>query len=34
MVDRLPNQRPGADAGWRILFAFAHPRPPCAAQKL
>jgi hypothetical protein len=22
---RSPNKRPGADAGWRILFAFHRP---------
>jgi hypothetical protein len=22
------NERPGADAGWRVLFAFGCPRPP------
>src|SRR5204863_3152288 len=21
------NERPGVDAGWRVLFAFQHPRP-------
>jgi hypothetical protein len=22
-----PNQRPGVDAGWRVVFAFQCPRP-------
>jgi hypothetical protein len=27
------NERPGADAGWRVLFAFGHPRPHAAQAK-
>ena len=27
---RGTNERPGADAGWRIPFAFGHPRPRAA----
>ncbi len=27
---QTPNKRPGADAGWRVLFAFQHPRPRAA----
>ena len=23
----MPNQRPGVDAGWALLFAFGHDRP-------
>ena len=26
----MPNKRPGADAGWRVLFAFGRPRPRTA----
>jgi hypothetical protein len=25
--DRTHNERPGVDAGWRVLFAFQRPRP-------
>jgi len=28
--ERKPNKRPGADAGWRVLFAFGRPRPRTA----
>ena len=31
MPERKANERPGADAGWRVLFAFQHPRF-CATQ--
>jgi len=27
IMDERPNERPGADAGWRVLFAFGRPRP-------
>ena len=29
-MSALPNQRPGADAGWRVLFAFQRPWPRAA----
>ena len=25
-----PNQRPGADAGWRVLFVFVRTQPRAA----
>ena len=28
--DKGPNERPGADAGWRVLFVFQCPRPRTA----
>lgn len=30
MQMRGHNKRPAADAGWRVLFAFGHPRPRAA----
>jgi hypothetical protein len=27
LIRRRTNQRPGVDAGWRVLFAFQRPRP-------
>jgi hypothetical protein len=24
---QAPNERPGVDAGWRVLFAFVRQRP-------
>src|SRR5256885_5829099 len=30
MEMRTPNKRPGADAGWRVLFAFRCPRSRAA----
>jgi hypothetical protein len=29
-MDKRPNYRPGADAGWRVLFASLRPRPRAA----
>lgn len=26
----LPNKRPGADAGWRVVFVFQRPWPRAA----
>ncbi len=28
-----PNHRPGADAGWRILFEFESPLPRAAQDE-
>lgn len=27
MKTKWPNERPGVDAGWRVLFAFLRPWP-------
>lgn len=30
MRSGVANQRPAADVGWGVLFAFQHPRPGAA----
>jgi hypothetical protein len=30
MRTRAPNQWPGVDVGWRLLFVFQRPRPRAA----